>query len=87
MCEDNLPDEVYGKLVELIGKEKAQKFIKDTDYNFYAIQKRILILTVFKNLKRYFPVGNIYSIFLSKYRPYLLVLLVLLIFAIILNLI
>lgn len=82
---DILPEGLFEKLVELMGEEKARKYIESSGYNYQAIQSKVLSLTLYNYYRKYFHTPNEYSVFFIKYRLYLSILLFLLLISIVMN--
>lgn len=63
MSREDVYMQYYKRLVELRGKERADKFVRKADYNILVIQKEILYTSIYLFVKR-----NI--LFLWKYLYY-----------------
>ena len=48
---NKIPDEAYQQLVELIGKEEAESFIKKVNYDFRSISIRIFYFQIKRAIK------------------------------------
>jgi len=53
MILDNnrIPEKTYIELCDLMGKEKADEYIKRNNYNYRALQTKILLLTLKNSIK------------------------------------
>ena len=49
---NGLPEQLYYELVEIVGKEKAEEYLKKVKYNYYAVVNHILYLQILGFIKR-----------------------------------
>jgi len=47
---DKIPKPTYEELVDLVGKEKAEEYIKERNYNFRSISNLIIFLRIMYSL-------------------------------------
>ncbi|MDR2011297.1 MAG: hypothetical protein LBQ22_12535 [Bacteroidales bacterium] len=51
--DDRIPEKTYIELCELMGKEKAEEYIKKVNYNLLELQMKIFLLTMGNSIKNH----------------------------------